>query len=54
MTKKECQKLYAEAVRDVDAIQVVELPADYDGPLTKGWPQKHVIYMQMRKEIKDE
>ena len=54
MTKRECQKLYADTVRDIDAIQVVMLPPDYDGPLTKGYPQKGVIYMQMREEKKDE
>ena len=54
MTRKECQRLYAETMRDVNAIQIVELPPDYDGPLAKGYPQKHVIYIQLREVKKDE
>lgn len=49
---RECKRLYEEAVRDIDAIQVVDLPPG--SPALSGYPQKHVIYMQMREEDEDE
>ncbi len=44
---RECQRLYAEAMRKVANIRVVELAPGERGP---GWPREDVIYIQRREE----